>query len=213
VDDPITTVGLTIIAMGLVLYLRAEDRRLSAQSPSQRASSPSKPQRGAQGGGTPTPILSPTLSSSETDVSLATSLPVQDVVNPPPMDKLPSVHHQDLAVDLPPGAEASAIPEDGHGDRPTILEEIASLGQAGQEDAIAQLSHHIEDPDHTVRAAVASALGNLATDLQGPRLDEALIHLNHLSHDGSSEVRMEAATALAKIPAANPSVPNTNSSF
>jgi len=209
-DDPITTIGFTAIAVGLVLYLRAEERRRSMPSPSKpRAATKSTAPPKQPNSGNATPIVPPNLISSD-DVPLATSLPVRDVVNPPRPSELPPVHHQDMDVDLAPMTDANATSGKGHGEHRTVLEEIASLGQRGQEDAIAQLSHHIEDSDHTVRAAVASALGDLATHLQGSRLEEALIHLSHLSNDASPDVRTEAATALARIPAFNPAISNTD---
>jgi len=211
-EDLVTTVGLTILAVGLVLLMRSRGQRRLIEaashqaqggdrpSPASTSSSISSTEQQAQNSETKTaPLIVPMLELPTIDTPLATSLNVRDMVEPHQNStEMPSVQY------VEPGAgDTAGIPLDDamphHSDRQTVLDEINHMGETGRGDAIARLSHHLEDPDYMVRTAVASALGELATQLQGPRREEAVAHLQHLSQDASPEVRGQAATALSRL--------------
>lgn len=198
-DDLFTTIGLAILATGIILWLRARDQRQLSQPPaSTQSGEVGTDQQTETAASRPAHLVVPTLEPPHIDAPLATSLSVKDVVEP--QTQIPSVQYPEPgAGDTAQIPLDEAMPGNGHSDRQTVLEEINHMGETGQGEAIAQISRHVEDPDHLVRTAVASALGELATHLQGPRREEAVAHLHHLSQDASPEVRVEAAAALSRL--------------
>jgi hypothetical protein len=211
-EDLLTTVVLTILAVGLVLLMRSRGQRrldqaklsqsqvsdrptssTSSTTPTLEQSEPSQPKSA--------PLIVPTLELPTIDTPLATSLNVRDMANPHSKPtEIPSVQYAEPGAGDTAGISLEeAVPHHSHGNRQTVVDEITHMGQAGQGDAIARLSHHLEDPDYMVRTAVASALGELAEHVQGPRREEAVTHLQHLSQDASPEVRGQAAAALSRL--------------
>ncbi|MBD1909083.1 MULTISPECIES: HEAT repeat domain-containing protein [unclassified Leptolyngbya] len=212
-EDLLTTVGLTIFAIGLVLLMRSRGQRRLAQTSSRQSQSNGPATTSTTSATSPNveqpesppaktaPLIVPTLELPTIDTPLATSLNVRDMVEPHHNStEIPSVQYAEPGAGNTAGIPLDdAMPHQNHGDRQTVLDEINHMGQEGQGDAITRLSHHLEDPDYMVRTAVASALGELATHLQGPRRDEVLAHLQHLSQDASAEVRGQAAAALGRL--------------
>lgn len=206
-EDLLTTVGLTILAVGLVLLMRSRGQRRLAEAASQQSQGSDRPtpastEKQAQSSEAKTaPLVIPTLELPTIDTPLATSLNVRDIVDPHQNPtEMPSVQYAEPGAGNTAGIPLDdAMPHRSHSDRQTVLEEINHMGETGAGDAIARLSHHLEDPDYGVRTAVASALGELAVHLQGSRREEAVAYLQHLSQDASPEVRGQAATALSRL--------------
>jgi hypothetical protein len=151
------------------------------------------------GPSTPSVQISPILPQSETEVPLAASLTVSELVQPSPVGASEASEGIQATEgdSAPPIAPAKSQPLDNH-EPYDVLEEIAQLGR-GETQQIDRLARYIDHPDSDVRVAVAFALGELAASRQGKGVEEAVPLLSSLSEDANLKVRLQAVIALGKI--------------
>jgi hypothetical protein len=151
---------------------------------------------------TPTPPvqISPILPRPETEVPLAASLSVSELVQSDAAGAsevsggTQSGESDSISDAIAP---SKAQPLNNH-EPYDVLEEIAQLGR-GEIQQIDRLAHYINHPDSDVRVAVAFALGELAASRQGKGMEEAVPLLSSLSEDANLKVRLQAVIALGKI--------------
>lgn len=148
--------------------------------------------------------LAPDELQPDTDMPLAATLSVNQLVHP---ESNQAAVIPDLVSSESATAEAGTPPVDT---QRTVLEEIARLGQ-GSETAISHFSHYLDHPDSTIRAAAVFELGELISKQQSA--DEGIVErLHQLSQDTNSQVRSQAVAALSKIEAPIPALrPDSNS--
>lgn len=123
--------------------------------------------------------VAPMMPLPETDISLATSLRISDVVEPPEVE---------MHLSNEPKPEAHHAQ--------SVVEEVGQLDQI--ENTVEQLTQQVTDSDHLVRLAAVVELGDLAK--QGQAIDRVVALLNQLAHDANLEVRSQAGASLAMIP-------------
>ena len=122
-------------------------------------------------------------------VSLAGSLSVSEVMHPTHVEPaIAGVTH-----DQPARAHESH----------SLLAEVAELAPNGHKTQISHLARSAEHADPVTRAAVAFALGELATHCHGEDSEKILSILHQLSQDANSQVRLQAATALGNLQTSN----------
>ncbi|MBD1845562.1 HEAT repeat domain-containing protein [Cyanobacteria bacterium FACHB-63] len=160
-------------------FEQADQTRLQPDLDSERpepieASKSSESEASAQGSEASTIAIASMMPTTETDISLATSLRISDVVE------------SDLSIESKPH-------EHNH---TSVLEEIGQLDHS--EEQFSQLQQQATDPDHLVRLTVAVELGEMAR--QGQASDRVVALLNQLMQDADIEVRMQAGAALAMVP-------------
>lgn len=150
--------------------------------------------------------LAPDELQPDTDMPLAATLSVNQLVHP---ESNQAAVIPDLVSSESATAEAATPSVDTQTQR-TVLEEIARLGQ-GSETAISHFSHYLDHPDSTIRAAAVFELGELISKQQSA--DEGIVErLHQLSQDTNSQVRSQAVAALSKIEAPIPALrPDSNS--
>lgn len=117
--------------------------------------------------------IPPMMPIAESEISLATSLRISDVVD------------SDLAVE--------AKSEEPH--HYSVIEEVDQLNRIDQK--LDQLQHQATDSDHLMRLAAAVELGDLVK--QGQVNDRVIALLNQLTQDADSEVCVQAGSSLAMI--------------
>lgn len=147
--------------------------------------------------------LAPNELEPNTDMPLAATLSVNQLVHPEPNQATVTF---DSAASEPLPSEAA--PADTQTQR-TVLEEITRLGQ-DSETAISHFSHYLDHPDSTIRAAAVFELGELVAKRHSA--DEGVVErLHQLSQDANSQVRSQAVAALSKIEAPIPALrPDSN---
>ncbi|MGI0484039.1 hypothetical protein ACN4EK_01310 [Pantanalinema rosaneae CENA516] len=138
------------------------------------------------------PSVTPSELPPELEVTLATSLPLSEVVNPAETT-MPSVAMNNLVAGEPAASEEpSHSPQD-------VLAEIAQLDQAESMESLDQLTQYLDHPDSVMRSALASVLGELAIKRQGQHLDQIITMLNTLATDTNLQVKTKAMAALGRI--------------
>lgn len=134
-------------------------------------------------------VVPPFVPQPELDVPLATSLKVSDVVHPSEVQP---------EIDL---SSHQISTQSNHEAHSSVVEEVAQLEH--ETDAIDRLAQQAQDPDGTMRVAVAATLGELA--VQGRNREQIIALLNQLSQDADPQVRVQAIASMGMIP---PDLPN-----
>lgn len=120
--------------------------------------------------------IAPMMPLPESEITLATSLRISDVVEPPEVE----MHLSNATT-----------PEEHHAY--SVMEEVGQIDQI--EEKLNQLAHQATDSNHLVRLAAAVELGEIAK--QGHEIDRVVALLDQLTHDADLEVRSQAGASLA----------------
>jgi len=163
-----------------------------------------------------TPAIAPP-DSQQLPSAPAPSVSPSPVVTPPIIPD-PWLSEDELAFDtVPPGqvlpfsetfvnhvAESSAVTPATTSrsvplGTPELSQRILSLGKSGQFSQVANLTRYAGHSDSSVRAAVATALGNLAFSRRGIGVEALIPVLARLSQDSKVDVRVAAVQALGYI--------------
>lgn len=115
-------------------------------------------------------------------------------------DQEPVVTESAIAPPVP-GSTPPTVADPGLAvtDAVALQERITSLGHSGQLHHAATLVRYTNHASSGVRAAVATALGNMGIRRSGPSVESLIPVLGRLSQDTKSEVRVAAVAALGKI--------------
>lgn len=134
-------------------------------------------------------VVPPFVPQPELEVPFATSLKVSDVIHPSEVEP---------QIDLP---SHPISPQSHHETHSSVVEEVTQLEQGSE--VIDRLAQQAQDPDGTMRVAVAAMLGELA--VQGRNREQIIALLNQLSQDADPQVRVQAISSMGMIP---PDLPN-----
>lgn len=125
--------------------------------------------------------------------------PPPEIPDPWLSDLEPAVTESVIVPPVPGASTPIAEPSLAVTDAVALKERIASLGRSGQLHYAASLMRYTNHANSSVRAAVAMALGNLATRRSGTSVETLIPVLGRLSQDTKTEVRVAAVEALGKI--------------
>jgi hypothetical protein len=137
---------------------------------------------------------------SDSDVELAAEAPVAEAIAKPlrsedTISPVEDVVSSPGTTSTTPNINLSVSPTD----TAALGERIASVGRTGQLHYAASIARYMNHANSGVRAAVATALGNLAANRSGTRVEALIPALGKLSQDAKPEVRVAAVEALGKI--------------
>lgn len=152
--------------------------------------SPLKPEQEIDQAPSSSPLLDKLLNFRLQDrVSLSGSLSVSEVMHPTHVE--PAI--DGITHDQPAQAHESH----------NLLAEVAELAPGGHKTQISHLARSADHADPITRAAVAFALGELATHCHGEDSEKILSILHQLNQDANMQVRLQAATALGNLQTSN----------
>jgi hypothetical protein len=135
------------------------------------------------------------------DPAIARPKPTPDPA-PPPIAVPPLIPDPWLAEpeqETPPATTAAVTEPLPAQNWDYLLAVIGHAGELGQSQSIAYLKRFSNHAESTIRAAVATALGNIAADKPGKSMEGIIPVLGKLSQDTKPEVRLAAVEALGNI--------------
>ncbi|WP_421658619.1 HEAT repeat domain-containing protein [Leptothermofonsia sp. ETS-13] len=150
----------------------------------------------------PVIIQDPWLDEPEEDTSEPVSeLPAAETPSIPPADSPPVASEASVESGIeipavsPPTSDWSAKPASFA----TLNETLASWGRSGQLQRASSLMRYVNHADSSVRATVATALGNLAANRSGAHVEALIPTLGKLTQDSRPEVCVAAVESLGKL--------------
>jgi hypothetical protein len=158
----------------------------------------------------PAKTTSPPLSAVDTtlpktvhpqpDPAIARPKPTPDPAPPPtapqPLIPDPWLTEPEETPPVSPATVAAPLPVKNWD---YLLAVIGHAGELGQSESIAYLKRFSNHGSPTVRAAVATALGDIASDKSGKSMEGIIPVLGKLSQDAKPEVRLAAIAALGNV--------------